>query len=442
MPDYYEGLNGKLLDAIPPSKKVLEFGCATGRLGQRYKQLNPSARWHGVDISAASLETALNRLDRVWTADLDSVDVGVFERDYDCVVFGDALEHLKEPERLLLALARITTADAQLVCCVPNMTHISIIERMLIGDLVYDLNGLMDRTHLRFFSQCSIFKLLLDSGWLPHLRDTYHTDYPNPAVIEGLIACARKLGVSEEAARRTLFTYQMIITCTRGQQSIHKETVPVSAIVPVNNEVQFALNVGRSPGLMEIGAQVLPCRGAKSAAEAFGHGRMQASGEWLLFCHQDVYFPAGSGFALSNLLASLPTERAARTLIGFVGIGTTSPSDPYSQTFNAGLVIDRVHRYDWPAADMAVSLDELAVVVHRDTSLEIDPSLGWHLWATDLCLAAIQLQPSAFTRIVRVPIYHNSLSDHQLPAAFHESLARLAAKYPDLTNIRSLCIQA
>jgi SAM-dependent methyltransferase len=439
MSGYYDGLNKKLLAAILPSQKVLEFGCSAGRLGEGYKRLIPSACWHGVDVDAPSLEVAAKRLDQVWQADLDSVDVTTFEGGYDCVVMGDVLEHLKAPERLLLALRHITTPDARLVCCIPNMAHISIVERMLIGDLSYDASGLMDRTHLRLFSQSAIFKLLLDSGWLPHLQDRYNAGHPNAALTDRLIACASSLGVSREAVERMLFTYQMIITCVQCEDTVYGTAVPVSVIVPVNNELQFALNVARSPGLKEIGAQILPCRGAESAADAFAQGHAQANGEWLLFCHQDMYFPVGWGFALSNLLGNVPVEQAEQTVVGFAGIGTMSPSDPYMHTFNAGLVIDRIHRYDWPAADRAVSLDEFAVVVHRGTRLAIDPALGWHLWATDLSLAAMGGEPPVFPRILRVPVYHNSLSGHSLPTAYYESAAMLAAKYPNVRGIKTLC---
>jgi SAM-dependent methyltransferase len=439
MSDYYEGLNGKLLAAIPPSKKVLELGCGAGHLGRRYKELNPGAQWHGVDFHNPSVEKAAKYLDQVWTANLDQADIEMFGTGYDCIVMGDVLEHLKAPELLVAALRRITTPCGQLVCCIPNMTHVSIVERMLIGDLSYDENGLMDRTHLRFFSQSSIFKLFLDSGWLPNLQDQYYSGHANAGLTAGLVACANSLGVSKETAERALFTYQMIIACRRFEDTSSRTTVPLSVIVPVNSDAQFELNVARSPGLREIGAQILPCWGAQSAADAFARGRGQASGEWLLFCHQDVYFPVGSGFALSNILAGVLPERAERTVVGFAGIGTKSPSDPYAQTFNAGLAIDRMRLYDCPEADSAVSLDEVAVVMHRDTPLKIDPTMGWHLWATDLCLAATRGAPAFFPRIVRIPIYHNSLSGHSLPAAFQGSAATLAAKYPDTVGIRSLC---
>ncbi len=254
-----------------------------------------------------------------------------------------------------------------------------------------------------------------------------------------MIQCAKELGVPHEAAERALFTYQMIITCTRQDKLSHRTKVPISVIVPVNNEVQFALNVACSPGLKEIEAQLLPCRGAKTAADAFTQGRIEAHGEWLLYCHQDVYFPSGSGFALSKVLAELPPDQAEWALIGFAGMGTEFPTDLYAKTFHAGLVIDRIHRYDWPAANWAVSLDELAVVLHRETRLAIDPALGWHLWATDLCLAAIRGEKRAFPKVVRVPVYHNSFSDHTLPQSFHDSSAKLAAKYPDVLGIHTLC---
>ena len=128
-------------------------------------------------------------------------------------------------------------------------------------------------------------------------------------------------------------------------------------------------------------------------------------------------------------------------LIGFAGIGTNSPGDPYSETFNAGSVIDRTHRYDWPAADRAVSLDELAIVLHRETHLAIDPAMGWHLWATDLCLAAMHRASPVFPRIARIPLYHNSLSGYEPPEAFHESRSKLAAKYPHMPGIHTLCGQ-
>jgi hypothetical protein len=71
--------------------------------------------------------------------------------------------------------------------------------------------------------------------------------------------------------------------------------------------------------------------------------------------------------------------------------------------------------------------------VHR-----IDPALGWHLWATDLCLAAI-CDHHVFPRIVRLPLFHNSRTGWQLPAAFHASAELLARKWAGFGPIHTLC---
>ena len=155
----------------------------------------------------------------------------------------------------------------------------------------------------------------------------------------------------------------------------------------------------------------------------------------MLLCHQDVYFPQGFGQRLNQLLAGIPLDEMQRTLIGFAGMGVNAQTQSYEQ---AGFVIDRRQRFDHPASDAAVSIDELAIVIVRESVHRIDPALGWHLWATDLCLNAICTH-KVFPRIVRMPLFHNSSNDHQLPAAFYESAERLANKYPSFGPIATLC---
>jgi len=105
----------------------------------------------------------------------------------------------------------------------------------------------------------------------------------------------------------------------------------------------------------------------------------------------------------------------------------------------AGLVIDRTARLDFPAADAALSMDEFAVAMASASVHRIDPALGWHLWATDLCLAAAGRTGGRQARIVRVPVFHNSYNDGILPAAFQRSASLLKAKYAQLPRIPTLC---
>ena len=90
-----------------------------------------------------------------------------------------------------------------------------------------------------------------------------------------------------------------------------------------------------------------------------------------------------------------------------------------------------------PASVAAVSIDELAIVIARESLHRIDPALGWHLWATDLCLTAIT-RHGVLPRLVRLPLFHNSSNDYVLPEAFHRSAATLAAKHAGFGVIHNL----
>jgi hypothetical protein len=111
---------------------------------------------------------------------------------------------------------------------------------------------------------------------------------------------------------------------------------------------------------------------------------------------------------------------------------------PNGTVARAGLVIDRGARFDYPQGAAAVSIDELAVGLAADSVHSIDPALGWHLWATDLCLAARGRGLTA-PRIVRIPLFHNTYNDGQLPQSFYAAAGQLRAKYPQLASIPTLC---
>jgi hypothetical protein len=102
-------------------------------------------------------------------------------------------------------------------------------------------------------------------------------------------------------------------------------------------------------------------------------------------------------------------------------------------------VIDRTSLFSHPPSAGAVSMDEFAVALHRDAAVKPDRSLGWHLWATDLCIQAERLAGQPIAQILDLPLFHNSTNDYQLPDAFHESGQRLLDKYPDLNSIPTLC---
>lgn len=435
--DYYNGLNQKLLAAIPAeSRRVLELGCANGRLGQRFKELHPFVRWHGVDLSADAVAAAGQHLDRATQMNLDEPDLQALGQGYDTIVIGDLLEHLRQPGRLLETLHRISQADATIVCCLPNMGHLSVIERLLVGDISYDSAGLLDETHTRFFTAASAGKMFLDAGWLPHLQDQHRVDAAPTAFLSHLLQAVQTLGVPPDTAKKNFGLYQMVLTCRKWQAPVvtSDKVAPFSVIVPVNKPWQFELNIARSPGLAEVGAQIIPVVGATSAADAYAQGAAQAHHPWRVLAHQDVYFPRGSGHALSAQLSHLEATGRSGAPIGFVGLELQS-----GRRCKVGMLLDRTRMVNQPASQQAASLDEFAVVLHEKSRLSIDPALGWHLWGTDLCLQVEQVTGHHLGQVLRVPLFHNSLTGVELPEAFEDSARHLLTKYPQHQTISNPC---
>jgi hypothetical protein len=423
------GVNEALLAAIPQSQRVLELGCADGSLGARYKETHGPCTWCGVDVNEASLSSARQKLDRVYKLDLETDSLEALGTGYDAIVLGDVLEHLREPERLLRSLHDVAGEDALLFMCMPNMSHASVIERLIWGDAMYDPTGLMDRTHLRLFAPRSVFKMLLDCGWLPSAAGGYKIPHGNAAFERLLLQAGGALGLPAAAVDLNVTTYQLVIRCKRYVRKTPGAEINVglTAVAGITNEPQFSLNLARSPGLREIGAKRAFVSDAASVAGAIGAAKAHGAEGWLLLCQQDVYVPALTGRAIAEVLRDVPPSQTRHTVIGFAGIGLGDDSQPAK----AGLMVDRFTLLDFPESERALSLSDAAVLIHSDCAFAVDSDLGFDFWATDLAMQASALGTPA--RIVRVPIYHNSVQDDRSGArAAHAQ--RLLAKYPGLAS--------
>jgi hypothetical protein len=334
----------------------------------------------------------------------------------------------------------MTRLQAQLFACLPSMSHHTVVQRFLMGDLTDDAAGPMDLHHARPFSPASAFKQLLDGGWLPHLKAQLRSEPSDSVFTARLVAAAMALGLPRQTALRNLGLQYMVLQCERQPvfaPKVDARFAPFSVIVPVNRPLELELNIVRSPGLREVGAEVITIEGATSAADAFERGAAQARHDWRLFVHQDVYFPLGSGLAIAQQLAEMEDDGRAAAPVGFAGL--EAAADLRSGLRYAGQVIDRTQRFDHPGSNGGVSIDEFAVALHRGSPVALDAHLGWHLWATDLCLQALELGGAPCAQILRVPLFHNSTTGYTLPGEFHESAQRLLDKYTALDEIPTLC---
>jgi SAM-dependent methyltransferase len=428
--------DAKLAKALPPAEHVLEIGGGGPALARAYKQRHAGADWTAVDMAGGAHATAREAVDR-WCGLADLA--GLPTSGHELLVVNEVLAWLPDPLAALRALARLAAPGATLLLNVENHASLATLERLLDADLSAETRQSPTAGQPRLMSPATVYKLLMDAGWMPTLADGHAEPVAAGSTRATLKALAQASGLAGGCPDRIHTLDRLVIEARLSFAGAPRQPGPAkfAVLVPTNNERQLRVNVEQSPGLKEVAARIVSYRGATSPAQAFEQGLAHVDADWVLLCHQDVYFPSGFGEQLNAILAGIPAEERPRTLLGFIGLG----AQPNGQggTATGGFVIDRLHRADHPASTQAVSIDEVALAMSRDTIHRIDPTLGWHLWATDLCLQAI-CQHQVFPQLVRAPLFHNSRTGWTLPGGFADAAHKLAAKWgADFGPIPTLC---
>ena len=161
---YYDHANPDLLSRIPTnSLTVLEVGCGGGALGHAYKMINPSAQYLGIELMETPAKLAKERLDQVWRIDIEDMKIQFqLPEKYpsiDALIYGDVLERLKDPQKILREHVSWLSPDGVVVASIPNVQHWSVIYNLIQGNWPQDDTGIFNKTHLRWFTRNSIVEL-------------------------------------------------------------------------------------------------------------------------------------------------------------------------------------------------------------------------------------------------------------------------------------------
>lgn len=160
-----DSLHADVVRLVGEDVRVLELGPATGYMSQAFAKRGCTVV--GVEVDPEMAERAAQVCERVVVGDLDQLDLGVElgEERFDVIVAADVLEHLRDPLGALVRLRDFLEPGGHFVISIPNVAHGSVRLALLTGHFEYQDIGLLDSTHLRFFTR-ETFEQLLDEAEL------------------------------------------------------------------------------------------------------------------------------------------------------------------------------------------------------------------------------------------------------------------------------------
>lgn len=205
----YIGQRDDILTLIPDNiSKVLDVGCSTGVLGDQIKRKNNNVEVVGIEFDEKMAKIAKKNLDKVIIGDIENINLAdSFPPNYfDCIIFADILEHLKNPWEILKSSAKFLNDRGVVIASIPNVRHYSTITNLLFkGYWPYRERGIHDRTHLRFFTLRNIRELFQYANLSIERIERNYRIIEKPHRLNRFSKCFALLSFKE------LFTFQYLI---------------------------------------------------------------------------------------------------------------------------------------------------------------------------------------------------------------------------------------
>lgn len=163
--DEFHFASNMIFQLVEPGKKILDVGCGTGKLAE---QLRLKKKCYVVGIERDELEAKLaqQRCDKLLVSDVEKLEELPLSRGYfDIIIFADILEHLLNPAAVLQKFMKYLSDSGYIFVSVPNIANWSIRFKLLAGKWNYKDTGLLDMTHIRFFTLKTLREMIQKSGY-------------------------------------------------------------------------------------------------------------------------------------------------------------------------------------------------------------------------------------------------------------------------------------
>ncbi|VVB55588.1 Ubiquinone biosynthesis O-methyltransferase [uncultured archaeon] len=164
---YFSYIRGDIIDLIQNGKhRILDVGCGEGRTLRKLKELGKASETIGIEINENIANSLAHNVDKMIIGDVESLELDFEKEFFDYIIFGDILEHIRNPTKILKEYSGYLKNDGFIIASIPNLNYYGVIIPLVFFDkFEYKIEGILDKTHLRFFTRKSLIKLFNSSGF-------------------------------------------------------------------------------------------------------------------------------------------------------------------------------------------------------------------------------------------------------------------------------------
>lgn len=164
--DYYQNERPEMVAFLPKdAKTILDVGCSNGEFGAALKRKHSVEVW-GIEPFESFGKLAIKKLDKVFIASIEGALKELPDNFFDVIYFNDVLEHLIDPYSVLEQIKSKLKPDGIVISSIPNIRYFRTFSKLLFkGEWDYQDEGILDRTHVRFFTKKSIVKMYENAGY-------------------------------------------------------------------------------------------------------------------------------------------------------------------------------------------------------------------------------------------------------------------------------------
>lgn len=227
------------------SQRILDVGCAAGKMAAELKQKHQAEVW-GIEPVAEAASEAQSVLDKVICAGIEAALDQLPDQYFDTIIFADVLEHLSEPESVLRSMRSKLAPGGEIIASIPNIRHWSVLKDLLEGRWEYQDAGILDRTHLKFFTRSSIVDLLARLEF--DIHDMQATAIGDDRAPEQVVKALAKTGIDVSSLAEESHHYQYLIKASpKAVQQQRADDRPLVSIIMLTwNALEYTQQCVRS----------------------------------------------------------------------------------------------------------------------------------------------------------------------------------------------------